>query len=183
MQLVQAKRDHIASYVAVLRAGWSADTHRPDAAKEDLERIDADPEQFLASLYDPEAKGAPITLPDGSTVQRLPGYVKWMWDGEYCGSIGLRWVNGTEALPPHCLGHIGYSVVPWKRRLGYATQALKLFLPEAKAVGLRFVQITTDVDNVVSQRIVKAVGGVLTERFTKLPQNGGGDGFRFRIDL
>jgi predicted acetyltransferase len=41
-----------------------------------------------------------------------------MWDGEFCGSIGLRWLPGTEELPPHCLGHIGYAVVPWKRRLG-----------------------------------------------------------------
>jgi len=183
MQLVQANREHLASYVAALRAGWSADTGRPAAATEELERIEADPDQFLASLHDPEAKGDPITLPDGSKVQRLPGFVKWLWDGEFCGSIGLRWANGTEALPPHCLGHIGYAVVPWKQKLGYATQAVKLLLPEAKALGLRFVHITTDVDNVVSQRVVRAAGGVLTERLTKLPQNGGGEAFRFRIDL
>ena len=28
-----------------------------------------------------------------------PGYVRWMWDGEFCGSTGFRWQRGTEALP------------------------------------------------------------------------------------
>lgn len=183
MKLIQATSEHLPSYVAALRAGWSADTAREEAAKEDLGRIEADPNRFLQSLYDPEASGDPIKLPDGSTVERVPGYVRWMWDGEFCGSIGLRWVNGTEELPPTCLGHIGYAVVPWKRRLGYATRALRLLLPEAKGLGLRFVTITTDLDNVASQRVITAAGGVLAERFTKLPQNGGGDALRFRIDL
>ena len=70
----------------------------------------------MARADDREAKGGPITLPDGTQVARLPGFVRWMWDGEFCGQIGFRWQFGTEALPPHCLGHIGYAVVPWKRR-------------------------------------------------------------------
>ena len=59
-----------------------------------------------------------------------------MWDGEFCGSIGFRWQPGTSALPPYCLGHIGYSVVPWKQRRGYATKALALLLPDARKEGL-----------------------------------------------
>ena len=80
-----------------------------------LARIAADAPAFLASLVDREAAGDPITLRDGTKVPRLPGYRRWLWDGEFCGSIGFRWQRGTEALPPHCLGHIGYAVVPWKR--------------------------------------------------------------------
>jgi predicted acetyltransferase len=38
-----------------------------------------------------------------------------MWDGDFAGAINLRWQPGTAELPPHCLGHIGYGVVPWKR--------------------------------------------------------------------
>jgi len=41
-----------------------------------------------------------------------------MWDDEFAGSIGFRWQPGTSALPPHCLGHIGYAVVPWKQGRG-----------------------------------------------------------------
>ena len=83
-----------------------------EAAREDLSRIYADAAAFLASMEDREAKGPPVTLPDGSTARRLPGFKRWLWDGEFCGSIGLRWQPGTTALPPHCLGHIGYAVVP-----------------------------------------------------------------------
>ena len=67
-----------------------------------------------------------------------------MWDGAFCGTIGLRWRPGTEELPPHVLGHVGYSVVPWKRRLGYATAAVGAILADAAAEGLRWIDVTTD---------------------------------------
>ena len=106
-----------------------------------------------------------------------------MWDGEFAGSIGLRWQPGTTDLPPTCLGHIGYAVVPWKRRRGYATAALAAMLPIAAAEGLPFVDITADLDNVASQRVIEANGGVLVEQFTKLPSAGGGQAVRYRVDL
>ena len=106
-----------------------------------------------------------------------------MWDGEFCGVIGFRWQLGTEALPPHCLGHIGYAVVPGKRNLGHATAALALTLPLARAEGLRFVEVTTDPDNLASQRTIEKCGGVLFERFTKPAQFGGTPGLRYRIAL
>ena len=88
-----------------------------------------------------------------------------MWDGEYCGAISLRWQPGTMDLPPHCLGHIGYAVVPWKRRRGYATAALEQMLVLARDEGLPFVDIVTDDDNVASQAVVRANGGLLEEEF------------------
>jgi predicted acetyltransferase len=182
VELVRPTSSHLASHVAALERGWSADNTRGvAAAHEELARIQEDPGAFIEGLVDREAKGRPITLPDGSTVPRIPGYHRWLWDGEFCGSIGFRWQPGTTELPPHCLGHIGYSVVPWKQRLGYATQALRLLLAEARAEGLPFVEITTDPENTASQRVIKANGGVLFERFTKPPQFGGVAGLRFRI--
>ena len=119
MELVVPSLACLDGYADALRRGWSADNIRLDAAaREELDRIAADPQAFVASLDDREAKGGPITLPDGSTVARLPGFRCWMWDGAFCGSIGLRWQPGTGALPPHVLGHIGYAVVPWKRGRG-----------------------------------------------------------------
>ena len=68
-------------------------------------------------------------------------------------------------MPPHVLGHIGFSVVPWKRRLGHATRALALLLPEARARGLGFVELTTEPENTASQRVIEKNGGRLVGRF------------------
>src|SRR5438874_4172413 len=137
--------------------------------------------RFSPAWKTAKLRGPPIALPDGSTAKRLPSFRRWLWDGEFCGSIGLRWQPGTTALPAHCLGHIGYAVVPWKQRLGYARLALRLILPEAKAIGLSYVEITTDPDNIASQRVIEANGGILVEHFTKPQQFGCKPGLRFRI--
>ncbi len=183
MQLVWPSTDALPSYVQALERGWSPNNLRPEAGQEELALIKADPAAFVTSLVDREAKGAPVRMPDGSFVPRLPGYRRWMWDGEFCGSISLRWQHGTNALPPYCLGHIGYAVVPWKQRQGYATQALALLLREAPAQGLAYVQITTDPENLASQRVILANGGALVEEFTSLPELGGMAQLRFRIPL
>ncbi len=184
MQLIWPSEDRLPGFVDALKRGWYSDNVRGEAgAREQLAEIEKDAAGFVAGLVDREAKGDPITLGDGSTVPRLPGYQRWIWDGEFCGMIGFRWQPGTETLPPTCLGHIGYSVVPWKRRLGYATRALREVLPEAKAEGLRYVEITADPGNVPSQRVIEANGGVLLEEFMKPKQLGGTPGLRYRIQL
>ena len=124
-----------------------------------------------------------MTLSDGSSVPRLPSLRLWMWDGEFSGGISLRWQPGTTELPPHCLGHIGYSVVPWKRGRGYATRALSLILPFAREQALPFVELTTDVANVPSQRVILHNGGQLFEHFIKPASHGGEPALRFRIQL
>jgi predicted acetyltransferase len=183
MELVWPSRAHLPGYIAALERGWSPDNLRGEiAAREQLARIAEDADAFLAGLVDREGRGR-ITLPDGSTVQRIPGYLRWMWDGEFCGSIGFRWQHGTEALPPYCLGHMGYAVVPWKRRRGYATQALRDALKDAGAEGLRYVEITTSPENLASQRVIEANGGVFLEEFTTPPALGGHREVRYRIHL
>jgi predicted acetyltransferase len=51
------------------------------------------------------------------------------------------------------------------------------------AEGLRYVEITTDPDNMPSQRVIEANGGVLVERFTRPASLGGTPGLRYRIAL
>jgi predicted acetyltransferase len=183
VQLVWPAPEYLRSYCEALARGWSPNNLRPEVAQEELAAIRQDPDAYFAAIVNFQGGGPGVTLPDGTVVPRLPGYRKWMWDGELCGSIQLRWQPGTQDLPPYCLGHIGYSVVPWKQRRGYATRALALLLPEARARNLEYVEITTSWDNIPSQKVIRANGGVLVEEFEKLASLGGGRELRFRIAL
>ena len=182
MDLVRPEPQHLDDYLAALRRGWSPNTER-DVSAELVAEIEADPVAFLAGADDRDPAGRTVELSDGSRVPRLPGFSRWMWDGGFCGSINLRWQDGTPELPPYCLGHIGYAVVPWKQRRGHATEALRQLLPLAREVGLLYVEITTNPDNVGSQRVIEANGGVLVERFDQPATSGGGDGLRYRVAL
>jgi predicted acetyltransferase len=185
LELKKPSLEALPQYADALRRGWSPDNiHGRKAAEEQLVRIAEDPAAFVASQDDPEAKGPPIELPDGSKVPRLPGYYRWIWDGEFCGTVGFRWAPGTSELPAHVFGHIGYGVVPWKQGRGYAARALALLLPDARALGMPWVELTTDEDNVASRRTITANGGELVETFA-MPQAYGGEGskLRYRIAL
>ncbi len=112
---------------------------------------------------------------------RLPGYTRWISDGGFCGFVNLRWQNGTEALPPHVSGHVGYGVVPARRGKGIATRALALILDEARELGLRHVELTAEVDNLASQRVITANGGMQIGRAMEPDAHGGREIIRWRI--
>ncbi|MEO1538118.1 MAG: GNAT family N-acetyltransferase [Pseudomonadota bacterium] len=170
-------------YSAALGTGWSPNNLRPEAASEQLAQIEDDPVGFVARQTDIEAKGGPVLLPDGSTVPRLPSFRRWIFRGGFAGSIGLRWQPGTTELPPTCLGHVGYAVVPWRRREGLASTALIEILPEARALGLAHVDVTTDHDNQASAGVIEKAGGVLIGTFEAEAEVGGGQHLLFRIAL
>ena len=172
LELIIPSEKYLASYLVALTRGWSPDNIRgAEAAAEEIVEIAQDPARFIAQRADDrEAKGGPVKMPDGSTVERLPGFNRWLWDSEFCGSIGFRWQPGTAELPHHVLGHIGFSVVPWKRGRKYATKALGLMLKETHAEGLPYVQLVTDSDNIASQKVILSNGVRLIEEFRKPAQ-------------
>ena len=184
-RLLQPSAETLPGHVDALQRGWSPDNVRgAAAAQEALQRIAADADAYLALTDNPQGGGPPVTLADGSQVQRLPSLTRWIWDDEGCvGAINLRWAQGHGPLPAHVLGHVGYSIAPWKRRLGHATRALGLLLPQARAVGMARVELTTDLDNEPSQRVILANGGVPLGEFDKGPVYGHKRGLRFAIEL
>lgn len=176
---------HLPAYRAALERGWSPNILRPEVAREELDRISRDPIGFLGSFdqRDPASvRGATIPLPDGSYVSRLPSMRFLIWNDGFCGVIGLRWKPGTTSLPPTCLGHVGYNVLPWRRGEGLATRALLALLPRAQDIGLPFVDLTTDPDNRASQRVIEKAGGRFLHRFTPPAAVSTVDKLLYRID-
>jgi predicted acetyltransferase len=183
MRLVTPSLAYLDDYRAALETGWSPRPMRPEAAAEELRAIAKDPVAFLATPEDTEAQGPDIQLSDGSFVKRLPSFRRWIWAEGVSGSIELRWQKGTNALPQSCNGHIGYAVVPWRRREGLATFALGALLPEARRIGLSAVELTTDPSNIASVRVIETNGGCLVQRRGRQTEHGRGQELLFRIDL
>lgn len=109
---------------------------------------------------------------------RKPGWVPqttlWWVDGaEYLGRIDIR-TRLTPALRERG-GNIGYDIRPTARRRGHATAMLRAALPVARRLGLAEVLLTTDPDNLASQKVIRANGGELTEA--------GAATYYFRISL
>ena len=175
MKLITPALEHLPSYIDALERGFAPGTVNPERVRQAaLERIALDPALYVSQLTDPEALGPDIELPNGEVVRRLPGMSKWMWDDRFIGMINIRWQHGTNALPPHVLGHIGYAVAEWEQRKGYATSALAQMLDIARSIGLTSVEITTTPANVSSQKVILNNGGVL-EYEGAAPETQGGD--------
>ena len=179
LHLVAPSLELLPQYEAALAAGWSPDTER-DVSAEQLAAARRDPGGFFAELT---RQDGVILLASGQYVPRLPSQVFWIDDGDFCGAISLRYDPGTDALPSYVSGHIGYAVVPWKRNRGYATEALRLMLDEARAVGLDYVEITAKPGNPASHKVITANGGRLVDRFFEDAAYGGAESLKFRIDL
>lgn len=181
--LIEPSHARLAEYRRALEAGWSPGTEENRMAE--LRRIADDPADFVRLKADDRAaQGPPVRFPDGSMVDRLPGFTMWMWDGAFCGSINLRWARDKGAMPPQVRGHVGYAVVPEKRRRGYATAAIRLLLPHARAEGLPYLDFVIAPANPASIKAAVANGARLREHFRRYP--GGADDpplLLYRLDL
>ena len=183
MKLVVPSLAELPQYADALGRGFHPDNIRKEAAaQEELVRIAADPAAFVASLTDREARGGPVKLADGTTVPRLPGYRRWI--------LGRRVLRPDR--PALAARHVDVAAVcpgslRLRRRALETAQGLRHQGAGAPAAGgpprgnLEYIELTTDPDNLVSQKVITANGGVLVERFHADRQHK--DELRFRIML
>lgn len=107
-----------------------------------------------------------MLLARGNAATTLPGRVPesifWLIDGnDFIGRVSIRHTL-TEDLT-YVGGHIGYEIRPTKRQQGYGKIILQRGLEEAKFLGLKRVLLTCDANNIASQKIIEANGGVLED--------------------
>lgn len=94
------------------------------------------------------------------TLWGVPTTELWYVSGqEYLGTVMIR-----HRLTPELQregGHIGYHVVPAKRRRGYATAMLASALDRCRADNMTEVLVTCHEDNIASRRVIEVNGGKL----------------------
>ncbi|MEI3319246.1 MAG: GNAT family N-acetyltransferase [Eubacterium sp.] len=113
-------------------------------------------EWLIAKQRDAEQKG----IVDG---WKVPSTTFWLYaDGVPVGFGSIRHFL-TEALS-QAGGHIGYGIAPQFRGNGYGNEILRLLLKKADEIGLEKVLVTVDLDNIASQAVALANGGVITGR-------------------
>ena len=105
---------------------------------------------------------------------KVPQTIYWLYaDCKPAGMCKLRHMLTDKLLVSG--GHIGYAIRPTMRGHGLGKQQLMLALDEARRLGIDRVLVTTDPDNIASQRVAIACGGK--------PEHLSPDKCRFWIDL
>jgi predicted acetyltransferase len=158
LKLLSPSREYRMAFSAMAR-DWRE--HANDRYGLALDDFDA----YLARL---EAYRDPARLPPGW----VPVTELWGADDEEivaCVRVRPRLTPALEIEG----GHIGYDVSPSFRRRGYGAGALRLALPEARRMGLLWVLLTVDTDNLPSVRVIERNGGIrsgqaISERTGKL---------------
>ena len=89
-------------------------------------------------------------------------------DNKIIGMINIRY-DITEELLEKGASHIGYSVRPTERQKGYNKIQLFLGLLEQQKLGEKRVLLDCTVDNIGSNKSIRALGGVLEK--TALDEN------------
>lgn len=148
--LVRPQIDYRDSFIEAIRE-FEAEGERPPWNYDVLmSRFDEYVDTLLANETDPFAGYVPQTT-------------YWLIvDKAYAGTIDIRH-HLTDSLEKYG-GHIGYRIRPTMRRKKYGTLQLELALPYVWAMGIERALITCDDDNIGSQKIIEANGGIFQDK-------------------
>ncbi len=141
---------------------------------EELGRIADDPAAFITYEADAFGEQPPLRLQDGSYVDATYQAI-----AAGCGTASFPAVSACVGSPirrSYRHGVSAISATAWCRGSSVAVMRPKRcasFLPDAKALGLPYVYLTTTTENVASQRVIETNGGVLLNHFTMDRAHGG----------
>ena len=117
-------------------------------------------EEYKAWLIGKQKESEQEGLVDG---WKVPSTTFWLYaDGVPVGFGSVRHFL-TEALRK-AGGNIGYGIAPRYRGSGYGKELLRLLLGEAHKLGIERALVTVHSDNLASQAVAIANGGVITEK-------------------
>ena len=117
-------------------------------------------EEFKSWLAAKQKESEQTGLVDG---WKVPSTTYWLYVDDIPVGFGNLRHFLTEALSK-AGGHIGYGIAPQYRGKGYGKELLSLLLMEAKKINLDKVLITIHTDNIASQKVALANGGLITEK-------------------
>lgn len=116
-------------------------------------RVIDDPYEFIKKCKDYESLAA---LPEGRVIATQFLFVREE-DDRLVGMLQVR--HYFNDYLSKFGGHIGYSVRPSERRMGYAKAMLGAALPFCREIGLDKVLVTCYEDNIASAKTIISCGG------------------------
>lgn len=90
-------------------------------------------------------------------------------DGEIVGRLSVRHYLNQNLEKRG--GHLGYSVSPAHRRIGYAKEMFKQSLGYCENLGLRRILVTCNDNNEASWRVIEHFGGSLENKILDVEEN------------
>ncbi|MBO4818570.1 MAG: GNAT family N-acetyltransferase [Firmicutes bacterium] len=103
---------------------------------------------------------------------KVPDSTFFLLDAErdrLLGAVNIRHYLNDALLKDG--GHIGDGIRPSERRKGYATEMIRLALSECKKLGIDWVLMVCDKDNIGSAKSIVKNGGVLENEVTDTEGN------------
>ncbi len=77
-------------------------------------------------------------------------------DGTIVGRLSLR--HTLNEFLARIGGHIGYGVIPYQRRQGYATEMFRQVIPHCRLLGIENALISCDEENIASRKVIESFG-------------------------